>query len=325
MRFLAGLACVLALSACGSGRDSTFDPGGGGGPSGASGDGGSGGGFTAGNGGGNGDCADAVKNYVYVLSAERGLYRFAPDKKVFSKVGDLRCTDDPSSIPNSMAIDRAGNAWVNYVTRNPDGSVRSGSIYKASIADASCDASTMFALPDAWARIGMGFSTDAADSTKETLYVASTAGSTHELGRLDIASQSITPLGPFVPANPFGSLSAELTGTGDARLYGMFIQIAQVANRPSPVVGQIDKSSASTESPMDMSGVEAPNAWAFSFWGGHFYLYTSPWYVSTRTSNVTDYDPMSGNINSEYMTNVGFNIVGAGVSTCAPVTQPPIH
>ena len=217
------------------------------------------------------------------------------------------------------------NAWVNYVTRGGDGTITGGSIYRVSILDASCDAGSMFALPKAWARVGMGYSTDAKDATSESLYIASTSGMVHDLGRLDIASKSITPLGGFAPAYPFGSLSAELTGTGDARLYGMFIEIQQSADRPPPLVGQINKSSAATEAPVDMSGVEAPNAWAFSFWGGHFYLYTSPWHIPTRTSNVTDYDPMSGAVDAQYMENVGFNIVGAGVSTCAPVTPPPIH
>ena len=65
-------------------------------------------------------------------------------------------------------------------------------------------------------------------------------------------------------------------------------------------------------------GVFQPNDWAFSFWGGHTYLYVS----QGSGSNVVDYDPASGNINPTYMTSIGFDIVGAGVSTCAP-TMPP--
>jgi hypothetical protein len=39
-------------------------------------------------------------------------------------------------------------------------------------------------------------------------------------------------------------------------------------------------------------------------------------------SDVTDYDPTTGTINTTYMTSIGFDIVGAGVSTCAPTVQP---
>jgi hypothetical protein len=37
---------------------------------------------------------------------------------------------------------------------------------------------------------------------------------------------------------------------------------------------------------------------------------------------VTDYDPVSGSINPNFMPNIGFDIVGAGVSTCAPTVPP---
>jgi len=314
----------MALGACGSSQDSSFGNNGGG-DGGNGSDASAGGGFNGGGGGGAGDCPAEAKNYVYVISAERALYRFAPDQKKFDKVGDLRCTNSTRSMPNSMAIDRSGQAWVNYITLDGSGAVVGGAIYRVSVLDASCDVGSMFALPKAWMRIGMGYSTDSSTAKTETLFIASTSGTSHNLGRLDVATKAVAPLGSFVPQNPFASLNAELTGTGDARLYGMFIQVSAGANRPSPIVGLIDKSSASAESPVDMSGVEAPNAWAFSFWGGHFYLYTSPWHDPTRTSNVTDFDPVSGNIDASYMGNVGFNIVGAGVSTCAPTTPPPIH
>jgi len=53
--------------------------------------------------------------------------------------------------------------------------------------------------------------------------------------------------------------SAELTGTGDAKLFGFFTT--------SPVrVAQIDKSSAKILSDHTVSGVATPLAWAFSFW-----------------------------------------------------------
>jgi hypothetical protein len=41
-----------------------------------------------------------------------------------------------------------------------------------------------------------------------------------------------------------------------------------------------------------------------------------------KTTDVVDYDPMMHTANPTYMTDIGFNVIGAGVSTCAP-TAPP--
>ncbi len=112
--------------------------------------------------------------------------------------------------------------------------------------------------------------------------------------------------------------NAELTGTGDGRLYGFFTT--------TPVqVAQIDKSTGAITSTRMLPTVETPDDWAFSFWGGAFYLYTSPSQSShpERTSNVTLYRPSDDTVDPAYMVNVGFRIVGAGVSTCAPIAPPP--
>jgi hypothetical protein len=175
----------------------------------------------------------------------------------------------------------------------------------------------------------MGFSTDSSSSTSETLYVAATGngislppipgfdagslfGGSQGLGKLDLTAQTLSSIGPFTGG--LAGQNAELTGTGDGRLFGFFVT--------TPIqLAQIDKSSGATSSPAQLSTVETPTAWAFSFWGGDFYLYTSPG-TPGRTSNVTHYNPSTQAVDTAYMKNVGFNIVGAGVSTCAPTTPP---
>jgi len=72
-----------------------------------------------------------------------------------------------------------------------------------------------------------------------------------------------------------------------------------------------------------LPGVETPQAWAFTFWGEDFYLYTAPSALAGRTTNVTRYRPSDGSIDTGYMRDIGFRIVGAGVSTCAPIAPPP--
>jgi len=254
---------------------------------------------------GGSDCTGQAADYVYVLSAENDLYSFAPDKKVFTKIGPLGC--NTSLSPNSMAVDRAATAYVNYVADDDS----TGQIFQVSTTDASCTGPVM-TMPSGWERVGMGYSTNNAGSTAETLYVAGVGGGMG-LGLVDFGIKTVGPIGPFT-----GSLAgqnAELTGTGDGRLYGFFTT--------APVeVAEITKTNGSTQTPVPMTGVQVPNDWAFSFWGGDFYLYTSQGQGSGNGSNVTDYDPTTGTVNTTFMTAIGFDIVGAGVSTCAPTTAP---
>ncbi|EYF06988.1 Hypothetical protein CAP_1247 [Chondromyces apiculatus DSM 436] len=251
---------------------------------------------------GSGDnCSEAAK-LVYVLSDENELYSFKPDTKQFTFIGYIDC---PTALsPNSMAVDRNAVAWVNYV----DGFDSQGALFRVSTEDASCEPTPAATLPSGWERLGMGFSTDVAGGEEETLYVAATASSAG-LARIDTNTGTLSPIGPF--SGSLAGQSAELTGTGDGTLFGFFTT--------SPVqVAQIDKTTGATSNSAALSTVPVPSAWAFSFWGGDFYLYTA----SLGTSNVNRYRPSDGSVDTAYMTSIGFRIVGAGVSTCAPVAPP---
>jgi hypothetical protein len=257
----------------------------------------------ASSGGPSGDCSEAAK-LIYVLSDANDLYSFKPDTKQFTLIGALSC---PSSMqPNSMAVDRNAVAWVNYVEAGLFGD-DAGAIYKVSTADASCESAPAVTLPGGWYRMGMGFSTDGMNTNAETLFVTNLGGATAGLGSID--GSTVVPIGTFVGAQ--AGLGAELTGTGDGRLFGFFTSTPVV-------VGELDKVSGQVLSPAPLPNVETPNAWAFSFWGGDFYLYTATF----GDSRVNRYRPSDGSVDDSYMTNIGFRIVGAGVSTCAPLEPP---
>jgi hypothetical protein len=290
----------------GAGQGSVGGAGGGINPTGGGGGGqtgGSGGGSnpTGGGGGGGGgptdNCTTAAR-LVYVLSDQNKLYSFDPSAKAFTLIGTLNC--NTSSLPNSMAIDRNAVAWVNYV----DTFESKGEIYKVSSKDASCAATPAVQLPSGWYRVGMGFSSDNADSMNETLYVAGVSGT--GLAKIN-ASNVLVPIANFSPS-AFTSVGAELTGTGGGKLYGYF-------TTSTVQVGEVDKVTAAVTNAKTITGLAMPSAWAFSIWGGSFYLYAAS---ASGNSNVTQYNPQTGSIDNAYMTNVGFRIVGAGVSTCAP-------
>ncbi len=302
---LAPLLVVLpALVSCGSASPkSGFENGGNGEGSGGFGnDGGALGGKTPGGGNQTG-CSDAAK-LVYVVTDKNDLYSFTPDKLLFSLIGALSCPAG-GATPNSMGVDRSGTAWVNY---------SDGGLFKVSTTDASCQATGFKKNQSGFQRFGMAFATNSATSQEETLYVVGIEGTSagKGLAKIDLTSMKLTTLGDFSGA--LRGQGAELTGTGDGRLFGFF------TTSPFATLAQIDKASGATTSDQSLNGVSTGQAWAFSFWGGDFWFYTSPGAVpSTVTRKQSSGD---GAITTAKADVGGFRIVGAGVSTCAP-TAPP--
>jgi len=160
----------------------------------------------------------------------------------------------------------------------------------------------------------MGFSTDDGSKDKETLFaIGSTSGLKGELLRVDFAKQELVTVSELKDQQA----DLELTGTGDGRLYGFLI-----ANPLA--LAKVDKATTAYSDRVTLTGVERPAApmFAFSFWGGDFYFYTATSQSASKTTNVSRYTPSDGKVDTAYMQNIGFHIVGAGVSTCAPTTQP---
>lgn len=249
-------------------------------------------------------CSEEAK-LVYVVSAERDLYSFTPNKGLFTKIGTLRCPAGGAE-PSSMAVDRSGTAWVNYVD---------GSLFKVSTKDASCTATPFAPGQHGFVRFGMAFATDSPSSTKETLYVAGNddAGSFGSgLAKIDLGTFTLSPLGQYSGA--LRGLGAELTGTGDGRLFGFF------TSEPNATLAQLDAKIGATSGNKPLNGVSTGNFWAFSFWGGDFWFYTGTTDApSTVTRLKTSGD---GSLTIAKQDVGGFSIVGAGVSTCAPTTPP---
>jgi hypothetical protein len=305
MRTVLGLVVLALFAACGSSNKSSFDNSSGG-TSGGFGSSGTSG--TLGPDGGNANqagCSDAAK-LVYVVSEENTLHSFQPNKSTFTTIGTLNCPS--SSTPNSMAVDRSGTAWVNYAD---------GGLFKVSTADASCQATTFQPGQHGFVKFGMAFATNGAGTTDETLFVCGITGlnAGQGLAKIDLQSMTLTPIGDF--SGSLRGKGAELTGTGDGRLYGFF------TTQPNATLAQIAEDTAASSGDKDLAGVNTGLAWAFSFWGGDFWFYTSDGFNPskvTRLKAATD-----GSIGTAMGDVGGFRIVGAGVSTCAPVTPPPVQ
>ena len=176
---------------------------------------------------------------------------------------------------------------------------------RVSTADASCS-STAFQPNQVFGYdlFGMGFVSDTAGGSSETLFVGSYDGV--GLGKVLFPSLTLQEVGAY----DLVSGPAEITGTGDARLFGFFLT--------SPVtVAELDKSNAHVLQQWHPN-VTIGSGWAFAAWGGSFYLFTAP---NGFSSQIDRFDPVS-NTTTTVVSDVGFVIGGAGVSTCAPVVPP---
>jgi hypothetical protein len=264
-------------------------------------------------------CAEGAA-LVYVVSAAGDLYSFEPEALAFKRIGRLDCPARFGATPNSMAVDRSGTAWLSYTD---------GTLFKASTRDAHCNATGFRVHQHGFASFGMAFVSTGKDLTDETLFVwgghlwggrfvpsegdwpegdQGAESDAHGLGlaRVDRKNLRLEPIGRGRGA--LGFIRADLTGTGDGRLYGFF------ASRPS-VLAEIDVRTGATRDERPLDDITTGDAWAFSAWGGAFWMYWAP---RGRSSRVTRMD--ADGTTHDVLVDIGFRIVGAGVSTCAPTT-----
>ena len=245
-------------------------------------------------------CSDDAK-LIYVVDSDRQFSQFDPKTKTFKDLGTLACTS--SASPFSMAIARDATAWVLY---------DNGDLYHVETKNnLTCTKSAWTRGAQGETKFGMGFSTDQVGGTADTLFIAGgsspDSGTTSTLAKVDMGSLQPTKLGT-VTGWP------ELTGTGSAELWGF-----SPANPgwTSARVMQIDKVTGSALRTFTMGDLNgAPNAWAFAFHGGSFWVFLKRDYedytwihqINAATGAIVDSKEAYGR-----------RIVGAGVSTCAPV------
>lgn len=253
-------------------------------------------------------CSDDNR-LVYLLGDQRELVKFNPATLELTEVGKLNCPVQggpavPTPTPFSMAVDRTGFAFVLY---------NDGNLFHLDTKTAHCTATNFVPhQSSSFDLFGMGFVANAPGSKAETLYVGS-YNPGNGIGKLSVGDLTIEPVGYYDAI----SGAAEMTGTGDARLFGFFL------SSPPVVVAEIDKATSKVKSKTALPDIQIGSAWAFAFWGGDFWLFTSP---NGGNSRIDRYRPNPGSPSDGATTlmvpDAGLEIVGAGVSTCAPVVPP---
>jgi hypothetical protein len=260
-------------------------------------------------------CAAGAED-IYVIDDRSRLLRFTPagERHTFTELGALDCPAGPAwpswaggAHPFSMSVDRQGNAWVLY---------SSGELFRVPVADPARCTLTSFAPGRAGFEIfGMGFAATGRDGP-ERLYVAggraaaSSGAAGARLGVLEAQTGELRPIGDLSP----GEHWPELSGTGAGELYAYYPGV-QGEN-----LVLLDRDSGRSARRWNLAGLQGQaTAWAFAHWGGRFYLFTS---VSRAgggdQTEVRRFDPMTGD-GRVVARDVPYRIVGAGVSTCAPV------
>lgn len=267
-------------------------------------------------------CVDGAK-LVYLVSTQNDLWSFDPGSLAFKKMGPLDCPT--ASTPESLAIDEKANVYV---------AMMDGTLFAADAQTAHCKPTT-YAIEQQKRRIyDMAF---VRGGSTETLFVATTccydAGGVtitdHGGGGLATLSRpafALDLVGDFT--SDLAGYPAALAGTGDGRLFAFVPSVAVTSDAGLtgvPMLALVDasqKGTAPTPTPiaLDASQVKAGAAFAFSFWGGDFWFYSAA--GTSDPSTVTRYRYGTNKTYAQVVANAGMTIIGAGVSTCAPLAAP---
>jgi hypothetical protein len=238
----------------------------------------------------------AGSSLIYFITAEQDLYRFDPAALTFTRVGPVRCDVDADTIPETISVDRYGTAWVQFSNNR---------LYHVSTTDASCAPTAYVPHQFDTTLYDLAFAADVPSQPGETLYAS--LESERGIARIDTDGLKLTVIGRST--DPLYDNAFALTGTEDARLFGLF------ALPVGFTIAEIDKYSGRLLAMKELRNIYTTFTWAWAFWGGVFWVFTTN---GDPTSDITVYDPRDGSI-STVARDIGFNITAAGTSTCAPI------
>ncbi len=254
-------------------------------------------------------CGEASEG-VYLLGADASLWRFDPPSLVFTPLGSFECPT--AGAINSMAVDRQGRAWINYVDIDLsdlfDPHV-TGELFVVDLAAPELCTASDYAPPDyRFVQVGMAFASNGEqDSCDELFLYEATDSGAGALGRIDRETLLVSELGEVDYAR------AELTGTGDGRLY------AFVDDGEARLV-RYDTADANELENIPLPGFATTSGFSFAFWGGDVWFFTeaSPGAGYSRVTRLDLDGSDGGGLTSVVDAAPGY-FIGAGVSTCAPL------
>jgi len=181
-----------------------------------------------------------------------------------------------------------------------------GELFQISTSNAACKPTSYQPGQLGWNTFGMGYASLPDGGDQLFVIEVDFQNPSLGLGMIDTQNFKLSKVGNFQPDL---TSECELTGTGDGRLFALCLN----NNSTDAVLAQIDQQTAKIVGADTLTGLgTGQQALAFAFWGGDFWIFTAP----GNTTNVSKYDPVAKTLTK--MTTLSAQIVGAGVSTCAP-------
>ncbi|MCB9779569.1 MAG: hypothetical protein H6742_13480 [Alphaproteobacteria bacterium] len=237
------------------------------------------------------DCTE-TDDRIYVIEREGDeILIFDPETLGFESLGRLRCDGARGATPASMAVGRDGIAWVR---------MSDDKLYEVSLDDLACTP-TDFRLPSGFGSFGMGFATEHDGTWRDHLFIADA----DTLGMLDVGALSVETVGRMAS-------QSELTGNAAGELWA-FLPLESPAE-----LAQLDQDDGSRRARIPLPMFPSPadiDTFAFATWGGEFWLFVRTYGMGSSTDV---YRVDADGAMTRVLVDVGFDVVGAGVSTCAP-------
>ena len=234
------------------------------------------------------DC-DYTSDLVYVIDrADEAIYLFDPTDYSFDLVGELDCGIFAGS-PGSMSVSRDGYAYVRY---------SDNTVYQVDLESMEC-VETSYDVD--FGGFGMGYATNSGSTWRDQLYVANA----NEIAVVNTDTWNLSVIGSL-PSQ------SELTGNADGELWAIL-----PLETPAKLV-EVNKTNGSIVDTINLSSMPNPtdiDTFAFATWGGEFWVFIRTYGMGSSTDV---YRVTSGGVMTKVSEDTGMDVVGAGVSTCAP-------
>jgi hypothetical protein len=276
---------------------------------------------------------DEDESPIYVLThtVPAQILSFDPESLEFTPVIDaVTCPETADWTVSSMAIDRQRGAWIEWgALANGEADPYYKRLDRLDLDSGACETDVgELPVTENWGTpLGMAFVSQAEDSANEQLFFVDTGTYLHELA----GQASLGRYYDFQPGEGTTFSGVELTGTGGGQLFTIIMNWTPEWDHPCtgdnpcyPTVhiGEVDKQTGAAISNFEVPEVEAlgiaPGGFAFAHWGGRFWIFISNEYGPTK---VYDYD-ITTNTAVLAKDDGPDGVVGAGVSTCAPLVFP---
>jgi hypothetical protein len=224
------------------------------------------------------DAADAAVSFVracggsdpppvYLITNSGHIYPLSLSTLTVGTAIAPDCPSGAGGAPNSMGIDNAGNAYIDY---------SNGTVQIVNLGTAACTEAP-FAQPPASA-LAIHFIQNGPDAGgRETLYVANQDGNPATLYSVGLPAWTTTSVGPVGGSSPVAI--PEFTGSDDGTMYALYADQTSWDLH----IATVDRQTAALSNDYDINigdaGLNDPQwgvaGYAFIEWNGTFYVFFS--------------------------------------------------